>query len=166
MKIEIKLWKQDGSFDSAINENQIMQIDLESDALTAEIWIDGLRPIDSVAATNDELIALLSESKKAVAHQATHTPGPWTVSNIGEVFAGKNTRICNPDQTGVDGMAKANARLIASSPDLLTALKNLLDVQDVDEHDSSEEMLSNPHETKDCVLCVAREAIAKAEGKS
>lgn len=107
---------------------------------------------------------------------ATHTPGPWEISCDGYGIIADNqkqiTRIkyTNPVTSPSVGHitlqeAKANARLIAAAPELLSALKDLVAIQDVKEHDSGEEQLSNPHDSESCVLCTAREVIAKAEGR-
>lgn len=93
----------------------------------------------------------------------SHTPGPWVVlyTKLGAAYG-----IEAPGDKGVRGAAgcvvrwsgigipssetgKANARLIAASPDLLAALKEVVAIADrkTDEFDR------------------ARAAIAKAEGK-
>ena len=85
-----------------------------------------------------------------------HTPGPWfteATSKIGHVAIcdSDGFTICNPSPMGAD-----NARLIAAAPDLLAALRLILD---------SEETHG------DSVVCdfetlqsVARAAVAKATG--
>ena len=55
--------------------------------------------------------------------QAKHTPGPWTVDN---------QYIHGPDgirflAVAGDGAGQANARLIASAPDLYAALENIIE---------------------------------------
>lgn len=116
-----------------------------------------------------------------------HTPGPWGVSfgeNAGydcmtDAFditaAGKTIAVLDCGQYGqepcapLDGDIKeavrANARLIAAAPDLLTALKTLLsfdavtgvcDEGPIDEGWKSDELIA--------ALARADEAIAKAKG--
>jgi hypothetical protein len=92
---------------------------------------------------------------------ARHTPGPWTVpiSRIGpnqvfRVMAGCHQIADTIEDNGkVD--AWANAALIASAPDLLTALREL-----------SEWMRSHtgPRDGTYDMLCRACAALAKAEG--
>jgi hypothetical protein len=71
----------------------------------------------------------------------THTQGPWTyymtISDIGcvpqvqtvpvgPVGGAYATMICTLSRTGQkSGVGEANARLIAASPDMLTALKSI-----------------------------------------
>lgn len=103
-----------------------------------------------------------------------HTPGPWTVRDAGpncgnvirlEVMSG-DFKVCDVEDSAIDFHLRtfrstiqaqnrdaANARLIASAPDLLVAIKNLL------------------HETDDGTQLCAREfadaaraAIIKATG--
>ena len=61
-----------------------------------------------------------------------------------------------------DGISGANARLIAASPDLLVALKNLMDIQD-----STDDCWCDDDEpVRPCEACAARAAIAKATVES
>lgn len=92
-----------------------------------------------------------------------HTPGPWTRTR-GEQFRHDHSRgVRGPDGTYVaaaldfnrsdrDEECEANARLIAAAPDLLSALKNLLQV--CEDERESDDMLQD-----------SRAAIAKAEGR-
>lgn len=97
-----------------------------------------------------------------------HTPGPWHVEpskQPGNCFSAIMT------DTGVTGLASihlvtkeahANARLIASAPDLLSALKAIHDVGEEeldDDMDAISGKLSTCHMT-------AWAAIAKAEGST
>lgn len=94
-----------------------------------------------------------------------HTPGPWEVSTIeGEdvlmVGGGEDGSAIVADvRTGWNGlgMDEANARLIASAPEMLAALKELLDQL---------EGIGIPEWSGAEGLCLtqARAAIAKAEG--
>lgn len=80
-----------------------------------------------------------------------HTPGPWEVQNM-TVFNSGCMFVANCDGLGdVDRMeiSRANARLIAAAPDLLAALKVLVDNGGI----GPEQMFRD-----------ARAAIAKAEG--
>ncbi|MEI6474581.1 MAG: hypothetical protein WCO75_04240 [Planctomycetota bacterium] len=84
----------------------------------------------------------------------SHTPGPWKLvagnhiqSEWGQI--GRTWMMCNGDSV-------ANAHLIAAAPELLEALKSLVDLED-------------GHVgvfTLDEIMDAARAAIAKAEGKS
>jgi hypothetical protein len=84
-----------------------------------------------------------------------HTPGPWserirndldaTIQGAGgEIVAFVNLIHC-------DGFGNDNTRLIAAAPDLLAALKRLLDPGFSGRHSAEQQ---------------ARAALAKAEGKS
>jgi hypothetical protein len=77
---------------------------------------------------------VMSTQEKAAQPQ-THTPGPWEMSGT-TVYGslGSNPDICeafNEDEHTVRGISKAeaeaNARLIASAPDLLTELEHELE---------------------------------------
>lgn len=96
-----------------------------------------------------------------------HTPGPWRYTReitkqgidkafiVGERYIAEIFNFCNPHSapqytTENDGFfveAQANARLIAAAPDMLEALKAVLD---------------NPASPD---IAIVRAAIAKAEGK-
>jgi len=101
-----------------------------------------------------------------------HTPGPWKADNhiIGDgwrVFvprhdeADQHDAIADVETWQSDTETEANARLIAAAPDLLDALKNVLD--ELHKHHKM-------NVKKDYSLMVAdsvaRKAIAKAEGRS
>lgn len=101
----------------------------------------------------------------------THTPGPWRVWEAGK----ESWEICEPSNPnrqshfanvrvgnmwGEEG--KANARLIASAPELLEALKDLVSAEEQYVEDAKAQ-LDDP--ISDAVES-ARAAIAKAEGRS
>ena len=78
-----------------------------------------------------------------------HTPGPWTVDN---------QYIHGPDgirflAVAGDGAGQANARLIASAPDLLAALDGLFATDSIRQTTSS---------ASAAAIVAARAAIAKA----
>ena len=69
-----------------------------------------------------------------------HTPGPWTVENLGRpgchIAGNNNANVCGVTQprpyaviySPIDAeISKANARLIAAAPDMLKALRRLID---------------------------------------
>ena len=96
----------------------------------------------------------------------SHTPGPWETQELEYSFRVvdhramkfNNSRICDVQHwsAGIRGPdreeARSNARLIAAAPDLLEALKELLDQ---DDHGQDEIWVRNK----------ARAAIAKATGE-
>lgn len=94
--------------------------------------------------------------------KARHTPGPWN-TNLGVVWPGDSSG--NPIAY-LNGHCRklaedeANARLIAAAPDLLEALKEIMDF--IGEKDDS------CKEGPNCVTCsladAGRAAITKAEG--
>lgn len=72
------------------------------------------------------------------ANQATHTPGPWEVVDEYDVFtirqAGTNKEIAaiwcgdeSPPEHAAAAEGRANARLVAAAPELLEALRGMLD---------------------------------------
>ena len=90
-----------------------------------------------------------------------HTPGPWTVYfefNVKDDH-GRGIAACgghgsnrNPEQAHNENVA--NAKLIAAAPDLLEALKNLLENEKLDDWEPS--LIES--------RIAARAAINKAEG--
>ena len=93
---------------------------------------------------------------------SAHTPGPWEVSRgkIAGVELSHTVVLTGRDAVAVfAGSAdagEANARLIAAAPELLAALRGIIEIGKRD--------LSNPK--YDGYFEEARTAIAKAEGES
>ena len=107
---------------------------------------------------------------------AKHTPGPWATDCDVPTFdgsdlpyvvyinhgTGKGGEICTMNHEPDEGRGrdweegKANARLIASAPELLESLKDLEIILSGKPYDRDEQKL----------LEMARAAIAKAKGKS
>lgn len=85
----------------------------------------------------------------------TYTPMPWIVESDGTSIAmGDQVVIVSPaPDTASREEMKANARLIAAAPDLLTALQTMVIGQEMG-HFSAD------------AYAVARAAIAKARGES
>jgi hypothetical protein len=98
---------------------------------------------------------------------ATHTPGPWRVFTtpagkiigIGELTGDGVTdaRFCL--WRGDSAEAEANARLIAAAPELLAALKGIL------EDDAHTTSLADQRARWTSRMAAAADAIAKAEGR-
>lgn len=115
---------------------------------------------------------------------ANHTPGPWELgdetNNHAQVCLGSSGHSCDmnrwPDYPGLPEISRdemrANARLIAAAPDLLAALKAVLDVGAADAA-ACEVTFGLCPETTHCPECdtrraairMATTAIAKAEGR-
>jgi hypothetical protein len=106
--------------------------------------------------------------------ETKHTPGPWRVSEgmtpdtllvrddehgIAQVWAAYK-----PDGPLEVGTKEANARLIAAAPELLEALRYLLNTDNVATVHAKWGEGCNREEV-DAMLKQARAAIAKAEGK-
>ncbi len=96
-----------------------------------------------------------------------HTPAPWQVDYSGNCHLGiidKNERtiaFCSLQNENGDE-DEANARLIASAPDLLSALERLLQIsQDELDQSATHDGLVNCE-----ALANARVAIAKAKGEA
>ena len=115
-----------------------------------------------------------------------HTPGPWKtfhathgtwILSESKTLAGKwaDHIVCVPDHMEQGGVscgpiagqdksqaeAEANARLIASAPEMLAALKELVDIGGVDQHGFAKTWTLRDNEALSYRL---RAAIAKAEG--
>jgi hypothetical protein len=108
----------------------------------------------------DPLTEFGSEAKPAV---SAHTPGPWSVVfvidgafQIARDVEGDEIVIASRNEIPrLHDEFAANARLIAAAPDLLAALRDVLDGLDT-------YWAANNHET----VAAAEAAIAKAEGRS
>lgn len=95
--------------------------------------------------------------------KAQHTPGPWfaeygAAHNV--IFSDQGIACIATIHHGVDPSSDANARLIASAPELLAALERLVNVTpiDCDYH-------GLPIDKQlDAALTLAESAIAKAKG--
>lgn len=100
--------------------------------------------------------------------QAKHTPGPWIVGPRGAaVYGPDNMRLASLDANAKTlGQRTDNARLIAAAPDLLAALKALLEdsmyVSDADSCECGEDGNGN---NGTCCHIQAHRAIKKALGK-
>jgi hypothetical protein len=94
----------------------------------------------------------------------THTPGPWVATNCGshiqvhrEGWPRDAWSVCS---FGFQANDKANANLVAASPDLLAALKGLMQRAVKD----AEKYAQNGNEPIWAYISDASDAIAKAEG--
>jgi cytosine/adenosine deaminase-related metal-dependent hydrolase len=106
--------------------------------------------------------------------QATHTPGPWEIGSINKrdknlwwaaVFTPKNTgKFHTPragEALGVDREeCEGNARLIASAPEMLEALRAMVARAPFIDQSVTEDGLANCE-----ALLKARRAIRHAEGE-
>jgi len=102
--------------------------------------------------------------------ETKHTPGPWKISDgailCQNVNAYGNFHIARFDRGDSDNTGEdlANARLIAAAPELLAALKDTLCLAE-----AYFDTLPDDGEAQDhymtCVIELARNAIAKAEGR-
>lgn len=88
---------------------------------------------------------------------STHTPGPWCALNAGLVVAAGDVKVAQADRA--NAYTEANARLIAAAPDLLAALKAILNVDNPPVTDPG-------HVDFPRAMELARAAIAKAEGRT
>lgn len=110
------------------------------------------------------------EQKKGNKQMSNLTPGPWKVHNGYRVYSPSRlvgedgqqyfeVAICGTDfKSGSLGETEANACLIAASPDLLSALKDMVEMFEA--HINGEEGPDDAASRWD----KARMAIAKAEG--
>ena len=97
--------------------------------------------------------------------QPTHTPGPWRVgrklSNCVVVTAeGKDIGTVSINKYTDNAINEANARLIATAPELLAALKTLVGLLDVQADEMEEAGIAILPERE-----AARAIIDKAEGR-
>jgi len=104
------------------------------------------------------------------AQPTAHTPGPWICAGPGQVFDqyGNEIVLCKHYGAGIIPAGyvapwhsyKANARLIASAPELLAALENIASIAD--------DMATDSEKQKELkrvgMLTLARAAILKAKG--
>ena len=88
-----------------------------------------------------------------------HTPGPWEVSEFSAHVLANETAVCKFESIhGMYPNYTTNARLIAAAPELLEALKDLLESAY-----PPHELDDTPHDFYDAAKKKARAAIAKAE---
>lgn len=94
-----------------------------------------------------------------------HTPGPWRVANDQEcdaffiqIISGPKKDIAIVYLAVEDSHGEANARLIAAAPELLDALRLLLEHSE-SFHDDGETEPAEQH--RECGWCAARAVIAK-----
>ena len=92
-----------------------------------------------------------------------HTPGPWVVLNAGATvsrygYADSAETIADVRHKP-DGESAANAALIAAAPELLEALRGMIDY-------AASEIGIEPEEAVGGHFKAARAAIAKAESRS
>ncbi|MFA6509963.1 MAG: hypothetical protein WCV62_05860 [Candidatus Peribacteraceae bacterium] len=100
-----------------------------------------------------------------------HTPGPWiVVDNVGE-FAidspvesnngDESIEVCMISHQDEDPQVRANARLIAAAPELLEALKELIDGE---EKCTEDEFIASVQKAR-AVIAKVEEPTAQAMGK-
>ncbi|HET9109067.1 MAG TPA: hypothetical protein VFN79_17965 [Steroidobacteraceae bacterium] len=93
------------------------------------------------------------------AEKVGHTPGPWRQTGTFTVQDSRGNRVARTGMARPHAENEANAHLIASAPDLLAALQQLLDEQ--------EDAPLERRRTEWAEACArARRAIAQAEGKA
>lgn len=84
-----------------------------------------------------------------------HTPGPWTIEHTDEIYGADSAPVAYVQDTDrTNQQNRANARLIAAAPELLAALKRIVEWDDAD-CDASLASIN-----------AARAVITKAEGVS
>lgn len=101
-----------------------------------------------------------------------HTPGPWSVSKDGDDYNitynddGNWLATVYDDDDPFEGRPEADARLIASAPELLEALKALASEEwsEMDDDDLAYELSQGNEMVRSYIA--ARAALAKAEGRS
>lgn len=88
-----------------------------------------------------------------------HTPGPWHASDDWRITDQEGILIAQGRCSySTLNQADANAKLLAAAPDLLTALRNIMELDQVFPRDGSQ---------RDGEFAqIARVAIAKAEGRN
>jgi hypothetical protein len=98
-----------------------------------------------------------------------HTPGPWHIGTNGDSIDAANLdKICDIPRYVTNPNRVADAALIAAAPDMLEALKSIIEWHD-DEHDwpvnGDREERENWYERRLLMIRnAARAAIAKARG--
>jgi hypothetical protein len=92
--------------------------------------------------------------------ESKHTPGPWDFDGPEHsiiVWAGPDLRVCFMTS---NGPAEANARLITAAPDLLAALREM--IEEHGQRDFEDALLPKKMQPRE--IWKAFDAIAKAEG--
>lgn len=100
------------------------------------------------------------------------TPGPWVADgNEVKVKDGMWMSVCTVDGAETDGLNEANAQLCAAAPELLHALKSIVERMwrqaGGHSHPNDEDRaMGAPADCPQCLHDSARAAIAKAEGRA
>jgi hypothetical protein len=101
------------------------------------------------------LIKIAAGLRAEVGGMSTHTPGPWKKSKYGELKNPEGQQVmvwgCGIAHSMRTSETEANARLIAAAPDLLEALKEIVQRNEIQHWFNLDQ---------------ARAAIAKAEGEA
>lgn len=115
----------------------------------------------------------MKTSDETKAGRAAHTPGPWRIGDAGATIFGPPNGNPSPvticAMAGPRGDSRANARLIASAPDLLAALKAIVAALEQPVQYSSLRMAESSDILRaDAAAAanIARAAIERAEGRA
>ena len=96
-----------------------------------------------------------------------HTPGPWSVgTKIKDVVFSGDRAICGPCYYRTAEENAANARLIASAPDLLAALEQLAAQDPFTCADDAPIPVRQAYAILNASIARARAAIARAKGEA
>ena len=102
---------------------------------------------------------------------SSHTPGPWhcgtSLNCPGQFFIGQPGHCVTLAHVHnfPDDQREANARLIAAAPDLLAALKLMLDADVYADGEGIVSIANSNTRKGERAVLAARAAIARAEGK-
>ena len=95
-----------------------------------------------------------------------HTPGPWKEKRKLAIYSADDEPICAVFPAETEGQSAADARLIAAAPDLLEALRGLIDQLEAAGIHIPGEDSGQWHGAEGLSFSRAIEAIAKAEGRA
>ena len=103
-------------------------------------------------------IFIMGTTNEKLTPQA-HTPGPWRINEYRDCITDGN-RVLAEKPHGEALHWDANARLMAKAPELLDALKAIVDAAEDDMVHTLD-----CQEPESCTLCTARKVIAEAEAQ-
>ena len=153
---EKEIWEKRVAYRPAKITNEVLI------AILSEIGKRGLQTKPPVI----KLAGMHRESIRETNPATGHTPGPWDQHdyNVCIGFRGEHCITYKPNRTPPAVKSSeytANARLIAAAPDMLAALKELVDIGGADQHGFAKTWTLRDNEALSYRL---RAAIAKAEG--
>jgi hypothetical protein len=129
-----------------------------------------LRPKRASATTNPFPLTIMKTDIAVPPGQETPSPGPWNIDKVGDhiIIYSRSSPVSIKPVCEVTMWNDADARLIASAPELLAALKAFLTVNLLDETAlafGTTDDQDAANEAREPAIEMAKAAIARVEGR-